>query len=97
MLISTSEGLVRYPIKAVLAVALGTLAVLAEVAVGALFIMPLVPLIPVFIAVVLGNALWMTSLFHWAASLGQREPVRSPSVQPSHPTRATGPGAPQAA
>jgi len=97
MLVSTSEGLVRYPFKAVLAVALGTLAVLAEIAFGALFIMPLVPLIPVFVALVFGNAFWMASLFHWAASLRQREPVRSPSVQPSHQTRATGPGAAQAA
>jgi hypothetical protein len=97
MLISTSEGLVRYPRKAVLAVALGALVVLAEVAFGALFIMPLVPMIPVFLALVFGNAFWMASLFHWAASLGRREPVRSPSVQPSHQTRATGPGAPQAA
>jgi hypothetical protein len=97
MLISTSEGLVRYPLRAVLAVAAGTLAVLAEVAFGALFIMPLVPMIPVFVALVFGNAFWMASLFHWAASLGQREPVRSLGVQPSHQSRATGPSAQQAA
>ena len=97
MLIRTSEGLVRYPLRAVLAVALGTLVVLAEVAFGAFFIMPLVPLIPVFVSLVFGNAFWMTSLFHWAASLGQREPVRSPSVQPSHQARTPGQGAPQTA
>jgi hypothetical protein len=97
MRLRTSEGPVRYPLRAVLAVALGTLAVLAEIIFGALFIMPLVPMIPVFIAVVLGNAFWMTSLFHWAASLGQLEPVRSGSVQPSHQDRATGRGASQAA
>jgi hypothetical protein len=54
-------------------------------------------MIPVFIALVFGNTFWMASLFHWAASLGQREPVRSPSAQPSHQTRATGRRAPQAA
>lgn len=97
MLIRTPEGLVRYPLRAVLAVALGAAAVLAEIVFGALLIMPLVPLIPVFIALMLGNALWMTSLFHWAASLGQREPVRSPSVQPSHQDAATGRRATQAA
>ena len=97
MRIPTSQGPVRYPLRAVLAVALGTLAVLAELIFGALFIMPLVPMIPVFIALVLGNAFWMTSLFHWAASLGRREPVRSPSAQPSHQARATGPRASQAA
>ena len=97
MLIRTSEGLVRYPLRAVLAVALGTAAVLAEMIFGALFIMPLVPMIPVFIALVLGNAFWMTSLFHWAASLGQREPVRSPSVQPSPQARANGDNSPQTA
>lgn len=97
MRIRTSEGLVRYPLRAVAAVALGTLAVLAEVALGALFIMPLVPLIPVFVALVFGNAFWMASLVHWAASLGQREPVRSTSVQPSHQARASGQRAPQAA
>jgi hypothetical protein len=84
-------------LKAVLAVAFGTLAVLLEVAFGALFIMPLVPMIPVFIALVLGNAFWMASLFHWAASLGKREPVRSPSAQPSHQARANDRSATQAA
>src|ERR1044071_9481820 len=97
MLISTSEGLVRYPLRAVLGVALGTVAVLAEVILGALFIMPLVPLIPVFIALVFGNAFWMTSLFHWAASLGQREPVRTLGAQPSPQGRASPRGATQAA
>lgn len=97
MLIRTSEGLVRYPVRAVLAVALGAVAVLSEIVFGALFIMPLVPMIPVFIALVFGNAFWMTSLFHWAASLGQREPVRSPGAQPSHQSRATGRSATQAA
>jgi hypothetical protein len=97
MLIRTSEGPVRYPLRAVLAVALGTVAVLAEMIFGALFIMPLVPMIPVFFALVFGNAFWMASLFHWAASLGQREPVRSPSVQPSHQARATGGNSPQTA
>lgn len=94
MLIRTSEGLVRYPLRAVLAVALGSLVVLAEIMFGALLIMPLVPMIPVFIALLLGNAFWMGSLFHWAASLGQREPVRSPSAQSS--PQASG-RAPQAA
>jgi hypothetical protein len=97
MRLRTSEGLVRYPLRAVLAVAFGTVIVLAELVFGALFIMPLVPLIPVFIALVLGNAFWMASLFHWAASLGQREPVRSSGVQPSHQRRATGGSAAQTA
>jgi hypothetical protein len=97
MRLRTSQGLVRYPLRAVLAVALGTLVVLAEIVFGALFIMPLVPLIPVFIMLVFGNAFWMTSLFHWAASLGQLEPVRSSSVQQSQKRRATGGGTPQAA
>jgi hypothetical protein len=97
MLIRTSEGPVRYPLRAVFAVALGAVAVLAELIFGALFIMPLVPMIPVFIALVLGNAFWMASLFHWAASLGQREPVRSPSAQPSHQARASDRRTPQTA
>jgi hypothetical protein len=97
MLLHTSEGPVRYPLRAVLAVALGTVAVLAELIFGALLIMPLVPMIPVFIALVLGNAFWMASLFHWAASLGQREPVRSPSAQASDQARASDRRAAQAA
>jgi hypothetical protein len=97
MRLRTSEGLIRYPLRAVLAVTLGTLVVLAEIVFGALLIMPLVPLIPVFIALVLGNAFWMASLFHWAASLGQREPVRSSSAQPSHQRPATGGSSPQTA
>jgi hypothetical protein len=97
MLIRTSEGLVRYPLRAMAAVAFGTVAVHAEMGYGAIVIMPLVPLITVFIALVLGNALWMASLFHWAASLGQREPLRSTGAQPSHQPRATGRNAPQAA
>jgi hypothetical protein len=71
--------------------------VLAELIFGALLIMPLVPMIPVFIALVLGNAFWMASLFHWAASLGQREPVRSPSAQASDQARASDRRAAQAA
>jgi hypothetical protein len=72
---------VRYPLRAKVAVALGSLAVLGELAVFSLFIMPLFPLIPVFVAVMFGNALWMSHLFHWATSLAELEPVGKPRVE----------------
>ena len=78
---SLSEPRVRYPLRAKVAVALGSLVVLGELMAFSLFIMPLFPLVPVFVAVMLGNALWMSSLVRWAASLGRLEPVRKPRVE----------------
>ena len=78
---AVSEARIRYPLRAILAVIFGSLVVLGELATFALFIMPLFPLVPVFVAVMFGNALWMSSLFRWTASLGRPEPVRVRSVE----------------
>jgi len=85
---SVTELRVRYPLRAIVAVALGSLVLLAELATFALFIMPLFPLVPVFVAVMFGNALWMSELVRWAASLGRLEPVRKTSGEAKTESRA---------
>ncbi len=78
---------VFYPVRAIVAVALAALVVLLELVAFSSLIMPLFPLVPVFVAVMLGNALWVAHVVHWAASLGRREPLRKIGVEAaSHET-----------
>ena len=86
--VSPTESRVRYPLRAVVAVVLGALVALAQLVTFALFMMPLFPLVPVFVAVMLGNAMWLSSLVRWAASLGKLEPVRKTSGDATTEARA---------
>jgi len=85
-----SASRVRYPLRAVVAVVLGSLVALAQLVTFALFMMPLFPLVPVFVAVMLGNAMWLSSLFRWAASQGRLEPVRKTSGEATTESRTAG-------
>lgn len=84
---------VRYPLRAVLAVALASLFALVELAGLALVMMPLIPLVPVFITIMLGNAMLLADVVRWAASLGQVEPVRLARAQAGRPPASVQAGA----
>jgi hypothetical protein len=72
---------VRYPLRAIVAVAGASLVALVELGALGLFLMPLVPLVPVFIMIAIGHAMVLADIVHWAASLGRLEPVREPRAE----------------
>jgi hypothetical protein len=78
----------RIPLRGVTAIVLAAAVALAELALFALFMMPLFPLVPVFVLVMLGNALVLSSVVSWATSLARPEPLRVRDGEAAPATRA---------
>jgi heme A synthase len=81
---SPSETRIRYPLRAILAVAGAWLLFLIQVLFGAFTVMMAVPLVPIFFGILMGGACLLSSAHQYALSLAREEPRPSKLRAPDH-------------